>query len=116
MTNQVFNQTNDSPAEDVFANEHTERDLISKKWTKYHTGALIGLPGGILILLGAIFLNIFDLMAGEKPQGIWLFFIIYPLFGCGAHCLDKISEMTKADKRKKIKANLAADSRGFRGF
>ena len=103
MTNQVFNQTNNSSTEDVFGNGHTDRDLISEKWTKYHTGALIGLPGGILILLGAIFLNIFDLMAGEKPHGIWLFFIIYPLFGLGAHCLDKISEMKKENKRKKYK-------------
>ena len=103
MTNQVFNQTDNSSTEDVFANKHADRDLTFKNWTKYHTGALIGLPGGILILLGAIFLNVFDLMAGEKPHGIWLFFIIYPLFGFGAHCLDKISEMKKENKRKKYK-------------
>jgi len=95
MTNQVFNQTNNPLAENVSVNQHSDRSLISGNWTKYHTGAFIGLLGGFVVMLGAIFLNVFDLFSGEKPHGIWLFVAIYPLFAIGAHCLDKISDLKK---------------------
>ncbi len=93
MTNQIFNQTNNPLAENVSVNQHSK--LISESWTKYHTGALIGLLGGFIVLFGAIFVNVFDLFSGEKPHGIWLFIAIYPLFALGAHCLDKISDLKK---------------------
>jgi hypothetical protein len=63
------------------------------------------LPGGILVLLGAIFLNVFDLIAGDKPHGIWLFVVAYPLFALGAHCLDKLGEMKKAEQARKVNPN-----------
>jgi len=93
MTNQVFSQTNNPLAENISVNQ--QRNLISAAWTKYHTGALTGLLGGFVVMLGAIFLNVFNLISGDKPHGIWLFIAIYPLFAIGAHCLDKISELKK---------------------
>lgn len=93
MTNQVFNQTNNPLAENVSVNQ--PRNLVNATWTKYHTGALTGLLGGFVVMLGAIFLNVFDLFAGDKPHGIWLFIAIYPLFALGAHCLDKIGDLKK---------------------
>ena len=102
MTNQVFNQTNNPLAENVSGNQ--PRKLISAAWTKYHTGALTGLLGGFVVMLGAIFLNVFDLFAGDKPHGIWLFIAIYPLFALGAHCLDKISDL------KKQKENISQEN------
>lgn len=101
MTNQVFNQTNNSLAKNVSVSKQTSRNLINETWTKYHTGAFAGLAGGFVILFGVIFLNIFDLFAGEKPHGIWLFLTIFPLFAIGAHCLDKISELKKESTREK---------------
>ena len=95
MTNQVFNQTNHSLAENISVSENKDRGLISENWTKYHTGAVIGLLGGFVVMLGAIFLNVFDLFSGDKPHGIWLFIAIYPLFAVGSHCLDKISELKR---------------------
>ncbi|HEY0461820.1 MAG TPA: hypothetical protein VGC97_21995 [Pyrinomonadaceae bacterium] len=106
MTRQVFNQTKNSATEEIFIPQAAARNLDADSWTKYHLGALVGLPGGILVLLGAIFLNVFDLAAGAKPHGIWLFVAAYPLFALGAHCLDKIGEMKKAAKAKKQQSNL----------
>ncbi|HVE58805.1 MAG TPA: hypothetical protein VNB22_18365 [Pyrinomonadaceae bacterium] len=102
MTNQAFNQTNNPLAENVSVNQ--QRNLTGDNWTKYHTGALLGLLGGFIVLLGAIFLNVFDLFAGDKPHGIWLFIAIYPLFAIGSHCLDKISEL------KKQKENISPEN------
>jgi hypothetical protein len=109
MTNQVFNQTNNPLTEDISVNQHQDRELISENWTKYHTGALIGLLGGFVVLLGAIFLNVFDLFSGEKPHGIGLFIAIYPLFALGSHCLDKISEL----KRQKENISHENDTRNL---
>jgi hypothetical protein len=103
MTNQVLNQTKDSSTEEVFDPEHAGDNLSRNDWTKYHIGALIGLPGGILALLGAVFLNFFDFVEGDRPHGIWLFVAAYPLFALGAHCLDKIGELKKANRAKKMK-------------
>jgi hypothetical protein len=102
MTDQIFNQTKNPLAENVSVNAHADRELINENWTKYHTGAFIGLLGGFVVLLGTIFLNVFDLFSGEKPHGIWLLLTIYPLFAIGAHCLDKISESKKQTKQKKF--------------
>lgn len=101
MTDQFFNQTNNSLAENASVSKHKKSNLINETWTKYHTGAFAGLAGGFIILFGVIFLNIFDLFAGEKPHGIWLFLMIFPLFAIGAHCLDKISEINKKALREK---------------
>jgi len=95
MTNQVFNQTKIHPAKDIFAYRHTDRDEIGDVWTKYHTGATVGLLGGFVVLLSAIFLTVFEYFSGEKSHSFWLFLAIYPLFAIGAHCLDKISEMKR---------------------
>lgn len=95
MTNQVFNQTNYTPAKDVFAYRHTDRDPVGDIWTKYHTGACVGLLGGFIVLLSASFLTVFEYFAGEKSHSFWLFLLIYPLFAFGAHSLDKISELKR---------------------
>ncbi len=95
MTNQVFNQTKIPAAKDNLAYQHTDHDIAADVWTKYHTGASVGLLGGFVILLSAIFLTVFELFSGEKTHSIWLFLTIYPLFAVGAHCLDKISELKK---------------------
>lgn len=95
MTNQVFNQTKQPLAKDIFAYQHTDRDIAADVWTKYHTGAVIGILGGFVVLLSAIFLTVFEYFSGEKPLNIWLFLAIYPLFAIGSHCLDKIGELKK---------------------
>jgi hypothetical protein len=95
MTNQVFNQIKKPLAENVFAYQHDDRDVIAETWTKYHIGAYIGLIGGFVVLLGAVFLTVFEYFSGEKSHSFWLFLSIYPLFAIGAHCLDKISELKK---------------------
>jgi len=105
MTNQIFNQIENTLAENAFVKPHDDRNIIGPGWTKYHTGALTGLLGGFIVLSGAILLNVFDLFSGAKPHGIWLFLAIYPLFALGAHCLDKVTEIKK---RKKIISDEAA--------
>lgn len=95
MTEQLFNQTENILAETVFVNKHADHDFVSENWTRYHTGAFVGLIGGFVILLGAIFLTVFEYFAGEKSHSFWLFLSIYPMFAVGAHCLDKLSELKK---------------------
>jgi hypothetical protein len=98
MTNQIFDQTKNPLAKDIFAYQHADRDLVADIWTKYHTGACIGLLGGFVILLSAIFLTVFEYFSDEKSHSFWLFLAIYPLFAVGAHCLDKISDLSKQKK------------------
>ena len=93
MTGRVFNHTKNPLTKNIFAVKSKEREAIAENWTKYHTGAIFGLLGGLVILLGAIFLTVFEYFAGEKSHSFWLFLSIYPLFAIGAHCLDKISEL-----------------------
>lgn len=95
MTDQVFNQTKNPLAENVFAYKHADRDVVAETWTKYHIGAFAGLMGGLVILIGAIFLTVFEYFSGEKSHSFWLFMSIYPMFAVGAHCLDKMSELKK---------------------
>ena len=95
MTNQVLNETKTHLAKDIFAYNHVDRDEIGDVWTKYHTGACVGLLGGFVVLLSAIFLTVFEFFSGEKSHSFWLFLALYPLFAAGAHCLDKISEMKR---------------------
>ncbi len=98
MTNQFLNQTKNPLAENVFAYQHKERDLFAESLIKYRVGAYMGLIGGFLILVGAIFLTVFEYFSGEKSHSFWLFLSIYPLFAIGAHCLDKISELKNKAK------------------
>ena len=95
MTNQISNAAEAILPTNNLKIEQIEYDDFAEKWTKFHTGALVGLLGGFIILLGAIFLTVFEYLSGEKSHGFWLFFTIYPLFAIGAHCLDKISELKK---------------------
>ncbi len=95
MTNQVFNQLNSPLTEKVLVNKKADHKLISNTWTKFHTGAFIGLLGGFLSLLSAVFLTVFEYFSGEKSHNFWFFLAVYPLFAIGVHCLDKISELKK---------------------
>ena len=95
MTNQVFDQTKNPLAKDIFAYRHIDRDVVAETWTKYHIGAFVGLMGGLVILVGAMFLTVFEYFSSERSHSFWLFMTIYPLFAVGAHCLDKISELKK---------------------
>ncbi len=98
MTNQFLNHPQNTLAENVFAYQLKDRNAIAENWTKYHSGAVLGLTGGLVILLGAIFLTVFEYFSGEKSHSFWLFLSIYPMFAIGAHCLDKISELKNKGK------------------
>jgi hypothetical protein len=74
MTNQIFNQTKNPLAENVFAYKHDDRDVIAETWTKYHIGTYIGLIGGFIILLGAVFLTVFEYFAGENRTAFGCFY------------------------------------------
>jgi hypothetical protein len=100
-----------SPAVGIFdqapnnASPSARGETVTHDRTPYYAGAIIGLPGAILVLLGAVALNVFDLAAGDKPHGIWLFVAAYPLFALGAHCLDRIGEFKKEENRRRTGFN-----------
>ena len=105
MTNQISNAAETILPTNNFSFKNAERNDFAEKWTKFHTGALVGLLGGFMILLGAIFLIVFEYLSGEKSHGGWLFFFPLPLLVLGAHCLDKISEIAKAKREAKFIKN-----------
>lgn len=105
MTNQILNAADAILPTDKFKFKNAERDDFVKSWTKFHTGALFGFLGGLLFLTGAIFLTVFEYLSGEKSHGNWLYFFPLPLLILGAHCLDKISETSKAKREAKFIKN-----------
>lgn len=70
----------------------------AENWTLRHIGAGLGLLGGTLLLAGACFLTVIELVYSEKTHGVWLFLPVLPLWLFGAHCFDQIETAEKAAK------------------
>ena len=86
-----------------------EEEIRDNHWTIWHTGAGVGLMGGLFIMAFATFLTIVQFFYSENPHGSWLYAVVMPLWVLGAHCFDKIEDIDKARKIERWKNNGTSD-------
>lgn len=98
MTEQILRPVAAFQTDKTFNQRKDRRGLIFRNWTAWHSGALIGLLGGLIVLIGTGFLEAAEYLTGEKSHSGALFFAVLILMFAGAHCLDKVREKNLAER------------------
>lgn len=90
---------------DISAKKHFGRDSFQPAWTAWHAGAILCFAVGFLSLVSGILLFVISWLTASA-----LFVVIasaaiiatFLLMTFGAHCLDKLDLMEKAERKKRL--------------